>query len=143
MANRLRLEGLEELKAALRSLPADLTGEASNIVEGASNGAAVAIKSGYASHRRTGNLQDGVTVDHQRVGFSVRSIVKNTAKHAYIFENGTAARHRASGASTGLMWGHMPPANVFIPTVVRARRAMQEMLIGLVRRAGFTVSGNG
>ena len=43
-SNRLVFSGLDELRAALRTLPADLTGEPSNIVEASANGAGVIMK---------------------------------------------------------------------------------------------------
>lgn len=135
--NRLVFEGLNELKAALRDLPDNLIGEASNIVEGAANGAATEIRSKYP--HRTGNLRDGVTVTHFDGGrFSAGAIVKNTAKHAHIFEIGTQARHTAIGANRG----SMPPGHVFVPAVIKARRGMFAALKDLLVRNGLVVSGD-
>ena len=157
---RLKFDGLTELRAALRNLPADLTGEASLIVAGAANGAAAVMKGEYPVRttglrpgpRRTdpwyppGNLRDGVRVTHLDKGkFSAGAILKNTAKHAYIFEYGSAARHyfEASGKqhNTGAMWGRQPPKHVFISAMVRARRRMYEQLAALMRRHGLDVTG--
>jgi hypothetical protein len=132
--NRLDL-GLDELREALRNLPAELTGEASHIVEGAANGAAAQIKAKYA--RRTGKLGDGVSVEKVSGGrFSAGAIVKNTAKIAFVFENGTQARHTAIGANRG----SMPPGHVFVPIVIRKRRQMNEQLIDLLQRNGLVVT---
>jgi hypothetical protein len=132
-------EGFDEFRTALRNLPADLTGEAGHIVEATANGAAVDIKRGYAAHRRSGNLQSGVTVTHVDKGkFSAGAIVKNTAKHANIFEVGTQARHTAIGANRG----SMPPGHVFVPVVVRARRRMFAQLKDMLVRHGLVVSGD-
>lgn len=134
--NRLDL-GLDELREALRKLPAELTGEASHIVEGAANGAAAQIKAAYP--RRTGNLVNGVSVETVSSGqFSAGAIVKNKAKHAYIFDNGTQARHDAIGANRG----SMPPGHVFVPAVIRKRRQMYEQLKDLLVRNGLQVSGD-
>lgn len=136
--NRFRWDGLEELKAALRQLPEELTGEGSHIVEGAANGAAVDVRSGYAGHRRSGNLQDGVTVEHGVSGFGTSAVVKSNARHAWLFENGSQARHTAIGANRG----SMPPAHVFVPAVMRKRRAMYDELKAMLTRHGLLVSGD-
>ena len=134
--NRLRFDGLSELREALRNLPGDLTGEARNEVEGAANGAAADIKRSYPV--RTGNLRDGLTVTHFDQGmFSTGALVKNTAKHAFIYEYGTQARHNAIGANRG----SMPPGHVFVPAVIRARRLMYERLKSMLVRHGLVVSG--
>lgn len=137
--NRLVFNGLAELKAALRALPEELTGEASNIVDGTVNGAAVEIRSGYAKHSRSGRLQGGVIVTRvDRGKFTAGAIVKNTAKHAAIFENGTQARHTDLGANRG----SMPPGHVFVPVVIRRRRSMYQSLKDLLVRKGLQVSGD-
>jgi hypothetical protein len=135
--NQLRFDGLAELRAALRELPSDLTSEASHIVEGAANSAAADIKPAYPV--RTGHLRDGLTVTHFDQGkFSTGAIVKNTAPHAFMFENGTQVRHTDIGANRG----SMPPGHVFIPRVIRARRRMYEELKALLVRSGLQVSGD-
>lgn len=136
--NRLDLN-LAELREALRNLPSELAGEASNVVEGAANGAAVAIRSTYGSHRRSGTLQDSVVVEHSNPGpFAAGAVVKATAKHAHLYEWGTQARHTAIGANRG----SMPPAHAFVPAVVKARRGMYEKLKDLLERHGLVVSGD-
>lgn len=135
--NRLVLNGLDELRQALRTLPADLTAEASHLIEGVANGAAADIKAAYPV--RTGNLRNHLTVTHfERGRFSAGAIVKNTAKHASIFEHGTQARHTAIGAHRG----SMPPGHVFVPRMIRARRRMYQGLKDLLSRHGLLVSGD-
>jgi hypothetical protein len=137
MSVTFQFEGLEELKAALRTLPDELTAEAQAIVELTANQAAAEIQAAYPA--RTGNLKDRVFVTHFDNGrFRAGAIVKNTAKHAYIFENGTQARHTAIGANRG----SMPPGHVFIPRMIRARRRMWEGLRSLLERAGLVVSSD-
>lgn len=137
MSVRLEWQGLEELRTALRTLPADLTGEASHIVEGSANAAAADIKAAYPV--RTGTLRNHVTVTHFEKGrFSAGAIVKNTAKHAHLFEIGTQARHTRLGANRGAM----PPGRVFVPAVMRRRRQMYQQLKALLERKGLWVSGN-
>jgi len=138
MSAKFVFTGLDELKAALRSLPADLVGESAHIIEAAANGAGVTIRGNYGSHRRTGNLQDHVVVEKKAAGrFGVNYVVKSTARHATLFEHGTQARHWSSGKSTGVM----PPFHAFVPVVIRKRREMYEQLRGVLTRAGLQVSG--
>lgn len=133
----LKWDGLEELRAELRRLPEDLTGEASHIVEASANAAAADIKQGYP--HRTGNLRKGVTVTHFDKGkFSAGAIVKNTAPHANLFEVGSQARHTAIGANRG----SMPPGHVFVPAVIKRRRQMYSRLKELLVRKGLSVSGD-
>lgn len=136
--NRLVFNGLDDLRAALRQLPEELTGEASHILEAAANGAAVDIRSGYAGHRRSGDLQDKVTVEHGVSGFAASAVVKSNSRHAWLFENGSQARHTAIGANRG----SMPPAHVFVPVLIRKRRAMYDQLKDLLTRKGLLVSGD-
>lgn len=134
--NRLKFEGLDELKASLRRLPFDLRDEASLTVEIAAEDAAEVIRSKYP--RRTGNLAEHVEVQIvQGSRAFAGAIIKNTAKHSFIFENGTQARHTDIGANRG----SMPPGHVFIPAVIRARRTMYERLRDMLRRKGLKVIG--
>jgi bacteriophage HK97-gp10 putative tail-component len=139
----LRWDGLAELKAQLRSLPADLTGEAIRIVEARANRAAADARSGYAAHVVSGNLQKGVTVTHfDRGKYSAGAIVKNTAPHASIFEHGTVARHYVTKNGAQHLTGAMPAFNVFIPAMQRQRRGMYDDLIVMMQRHGLTVLGH-
>lgn len=136
--NRFTWSGLDDLRAALRALPAELHGEAAHIVEAAGNAAAFEVKAAYGRHRRTGNLQDHVKVERLPTGpFGVAVVVKSTARHAHLFERGTQARHTAIGANRGTM----PPGNVFIPAVIKHRRRMYDELAALLRRVGLLVLG--
>lgn len=70
---------------------------------------------------------------------STSARVKNSARHAWIFENGTGGkvRHQSNGKSTGIM----PPGRVFVPIAMDHRRRMVRELVDMMRRAGFEVSG--
>lgn len=137
MSNKLSFQGLDEFRRQLRELPAELTAEASNEVRGAANGAAAEMKRNYPVHE--GKLRDGVSIDPINAGrYGAGVIVKNTAKHAHIFENGSQTRRTRSGANRGAM----PPGHVFVPAAIRARRTMFERLKAIVARAGFKVSGD-
>ena len=129
--------GLEDLKAELRRLPAELAVEGANLVVGRANGAARTIRAGYP--RRTGDLRDHVEVEHTRSPFGARSIVRNTSKHAASFERGTQARHTKIGANRGAM----PPNPLFTQTMRRERRALYDVdLRGLLERHGLRVTGD-
>src|SRR5688500_3598157 len=101
--------GLDELRNALRRLPADLADDADEIVYGAATDAKNAVAAGYPS--RTGNLKKGLKVTREKSTFSAGAVLKNTAPHANIFEAGTQARHTDLGAFRG----SMPPGRVFVP----------------------------
>lgn len=140
--NKFVFTGLEALKEALRTLPAELAAEASREVEGAANGAAVAIRTIYGQHVATGHLQRDVTVEHLSAGqFGAGSIVKANGRIAWLFENGSQARHYITLRGNRHELGKMPPAHVFIPTMIRARAAMYEKLADLLERHGLVVTG--
>ncbi len=134
----LAWDGLEELKAQLRSLAGDLAGEAAHIIEGSTNAAALSIKQGYPD--RTGDLRDHVDASLERTEFGAVGTVRNTSPLAWIFENGTQARHTAIGANRGAM----PPGHVFIPRAAAERRRMYEDLKDMMARhpIGLEVSGD-
>lgn len=141
--NRFQWTGLNELREALRNLPADLTGDASLVVEIAAEGAADTVRVVYEAHRRTGKLAEGVVVEPKATGpFAATKVVRSKAKHAWLFDNGSQARHWASGKSTGVMWGKTPPTHVFVQTMIRARRKMYEDLKDLLVQNGLSVSGD-
>lgn len=141
MSATLRWDGLDELRLALRNMPQDLTAEAAHIVEGAANGAEVDIRAEY--NQVTGNLRDGLRQTHfEDSKFSVGVLLKSTSPHAWLWDNGSEARHWASGKSTGTMWGKTPPQHTFVRTVVRARRRMYEQLQQMLERHGLTVTGD-
>lgn len=125
--------GMAEMLAALRSLPDDLKAEAVHLVEGRANRAVLAIKTGYPV--RSGDLRDSVeweVVDEGR--FGVRARIRNTAPHAWIFDEGTQVRHTDIGANRGAM----PAAHVFVPPIIRERRALfMEDFAALLTRYGM------
>lgn len=147
MSARVKWEGLAELRADLRRLPAELAGEAGQIVDTAGNGAAATVRTEYGQHRVTGSLADHVKVEHVASGpYGASVVVKSTAKHAWLFDNGSQARHfvEASGKEhgTGQMWGKRPPMHTFVRAMIRARRRMFEELKAMLERHGLKVSGD-
>lgn len=132
--------GMDELRAEFKKLPETAHGEALKLAEGAANGAAVDLRAAYPVGP-TGNLRKGVVVTHFSKGkLYAGAVVKNTAPHAWIFENGTQARHTDLGANRGAM----PPGHVFIPIIIRARHRLVEQFKALLLRLGASsVTGNG
>lgn len=136
-SNRFRFDGLADLRADLRKLPEELRDDASQIVIDAADGAASDIVEDYPE--RTGKLKKGVKVQRLTGSrFFAGAIVRNTAKHAFLWENGTQARHTELGANRGAM----PPGNVFVPNVLRRRRQMYDQLKALIASKGLTVTGD-
>lgn len=133
--NQLTINGLTELRAALQKLPPDLVREAAVIVDAQAEAAAREMIGAYPVH--TGNLRNHVRVDLHNDAVSATARVRNTARHAYIFEKGTGPRRWASGKNTG----RMPAGRVFIPIAIQRRRIMLAALIDLVERSGLHVSG--
>lgn len=143
MSVELRLTGILELKQALANLPAQLKGEATGIVMETAYAAADDIRNQY-HQGPTGNLKKGVRVVVKEIGpVGVAAQVRSTAPHAPLYEFGTEARHyiTASGKkhATGKMWGKRPGTPVFIPTMIRYRRALYAKLAALIQSHGLTV----
>jgi Bacteriophage HK97-gp10, putative tail-component len=134
--NQLHINGLEELRRALMALPPELVREAGVIVQAQAETAAAEMASAYPV--KTGALRRGLRVQIAGDAVSATARVRNTARHAYIYERGTPAERRhASGKSTG----KMPEGKVFIPIAMQRRRIMLAALIDLVERSGLHVSG--
>jgi len=148
-ANALTLEGLDDLKEALKNLPPELVHEGTAIVHAHATEAARQIETSYPS-TGTGNLKSHVVVDYESSEVHGLARVRSTARHAWIFEYGTAQRawngstknrkRPWSGArkNTGAMPPHKNTAS-FVDIAVRRRALMTNALIELVERAGFTV----
>lgn len=143
---RIRWDGFDELKAMLLSLPEDLAEEAEGIVLDAADRARDDVDAEYAKHERTGSLRAGLKVVSQIRGgwaFSVGSkklgagaVLYNNAPLAYIFENGSRARHNGIRAT-----GSMPAGHAFIPHAIRRRREMYQALAAMLAAHGLTVTG--
>ena len=135
MSVQWEFKGLEELKAALRALPAELTGEASHLIEAAGNRAVLDLKRAYPVV--TGNLRDGVEVTFTTSGVSTRALVRSRAPHAHLYEYGTEARH----TGLGLNRGRMAPTHVFGRTMSNVRRELFDQFRALLERHGLRVTG--
>ena len=139
----LVFEGLEQLRKDLLNLPTELQAEAGHIVEAHANAAAARIKSVYADHWLTGELTKKVTVDFDlTTGVAASAVIKNTSRLAYIFENGSEARHYITHNGVQHLTGKMPAGNVFIPRVMQERRNMYQDIAAMVAAKGLTVTGS-
>lgn len=140
MSARVKFVGLDELRAALQRLPDELKADALALVINTAEEAASTIRSSYEASRVSGNLARGVKTSNIPAGrFGAAVAVRSTARHAFIFENGTQTRKTQLGANRGAM----PPGRVFIPIMIRHRRMLNELLVDLVERAGFKVRTDG
>lgn len=135
MSSRFQIVGMEEFRQALRNLPPRLVDKASVIVTARAEFAASRIESGYPEV--SGNLKSKMTVRMEVSKSGVVARIRNTAKHAYIYENGTQVRQTKKGQNRGAM----PPGHVFIPTAIRERKEMVDQLIAMVRDEGLVVTG--
>ena len=142
MSGRVEWTGLDELRADLRRLPADLAAEGSAIVNGAAEVARAEVVAQYEAHVVTGNLASHVSIGRgAAVGaFSASVILKSTAPHAHLFEFGSEARHYVTIRGKKKLLGQMPAANIFVPIVIRRRRKMEDALAAMVERHGLTVT---
>jgi Bacteriophage HK97-gp10, putative tail-component len=142
MPNSVRWDGLEEFRRALRNLPDALAGEAVREAESSANAATFEIRSAYGAHRYTGRLQASVGVEEQQVPFGFRFVVRARAKHAHLFEFGTQARHYFTVRGVRKLVGAMPPARIFIPTMIKHRRQLYGRLVAMMQRHGLLVIGD-
>ena len=140
MSARVEIEGLAELIEELRNLPQELTSEASSIAEKAGRAAFNQISANYASHVHTGDLVGHMKMDIERSQFGVLVTVSNTAKIAFVYENGSEARHYYTKNGVKHVTGRMPALHAFIPPASRNRRAMYQALGEMVEKKGLTVT---
>ncbi len=139
----LVFDGLAQLQKDLLNLPTDLQAEAGHIVEAHANAAAARIKSTYSDHWITGELTKKVAVDFDlTTGVAASAVITNTSRLAYIFENGTEARHYVTVNGKQHLTGKMPGFHAFIPVVMQERRNMYADLADLVRSHGLAVTGD-
>jgi len=142
MSVRLRIEGMKDLKDALRDLPAELRAGAAPIIEQAAERAETEIRSRYAAAYpvRSGKLARGVDRTTKSAGqFGVKVIVFTSAKQAPWLEDGTKDRRTKRNYGRGRITA--APVKIFVPGVMRARAQMVAQLIAYVERAGLVVRG--
>lgn len=133
---RVTWAGMSELMEALRQLPEHLVGDATPIVTGAADRTYDTVEADYRDSAITGALERGLKKETKSIGpFGVAVVVRNTAPIAWMYENGTEARHTHAGVSRGAM----PPKHIFISTAERNRTAMYEALKQMLVAWGFLV----
>ena len=143
MSASVQWSGLDELKAALRALPSELRAEAHHVAEASANTATRIVKEVYGRHVVTGHLRDHTDVEELSTGpFGVAWRVKVKSPIAWLFDNGSQARHWASGKSTGAMFSKSPPTHIFARTMAQQRRVMYSKLKATLVRHGLSVTGD-
>jgi len=128
------LDGLDELRKALRDMPDELTNDAIVIVLTAANNTASQVKAAYPS----GPMRDGVSVTDRSVQYQAHFVVESDTDEAVWWEFGTQNRHTQQGWNRGAEPAH--PERGLIGIAKRERAAMHAALVELVRRAGFMVT---
>jgi hypothetical protein len=152
-------EGLSAFSEGLRNLPEALAGDASAIIRRTTEETKAELLRGYpvgpgykaSTTRGTrtrsaypgGNLRAGVSSNVARSGVATVGHVFSLAPHAHFWELGTVDRFTKQwrpGSHRGVMPAHRSQS---LHAIADRRRATMNMqLADLVRRAGFTVSGN-
>jgi hypothetical protein len=131
---RVTWTGLDELMTALKNLPEHLAEEATTIVASAAQDVEATTEAAYV-----GSLQRGVKITEKAIGrYGVAYQVRSMSWLAWIYENGSVARHTVNGVSRGAM----PPKHVLIPAAERRRPQMYRELKDMLVREGLVVSGD-
>jgi len=136
--------GLNEYREELRNLPKDCTGEALHVVEGGVNSAYQTISAVYGAHHFTGTLQKRLRISPMKVRgeFVTGLMLTSGSPLAWIFDNGTQARHYVTEHGVTHATGRMPPTHIFSSTVGKTKRKIVQQLKDMVlRRGASTVSG--
>ena len=141
--NHFVFTGIDELREALRSLPSALAAEAATTVTGEAQAAEAEVRQVYEAHSASGRLVKRLTITTSTSAYGAGAVVKNTDPIAWIFENGSQARHWASGKGTGAMWGKtaQPPTHAFVRAMQKYRRRMYDELRAILEREGLEVTG--
>lgn len=134
MPVNLFLDGLDELRNALRDMPDQLTNDAIAIVATAAHDTASDIKGQYPS----GPMRDGVVVVDRSAPYRARFVVESRTAQAVWWEFGTQNRVTQQGWNRGAEKAHPDQSLIRIAKFYRAR--MHAALVELVRSAGFTVT---
>jgi hypothetical protein len=156
MPAALRLFGIQELKIALTNLPTDLKAPASKLVLDTAYAAAAEIEAAYPigpgnskNGRKIppGQLKRGVKVRVLEFGpNAVAAQVRSTAPHAWWHEHGDRLHERETKqkAKRGRMFSKKGiPRPVFVPTMIRYRRAMYFKLAEIIKATGLDVKLEG
>lgn len=120
MSATLRVDGMNEMLATLRTLPDELKQHSLGpVVKSNAEAMAADLKASY--HKHTGTLANRVVVEHDVGGSPLRSKVRSKAPHAHFYEYGTVRRFTKG---TGAYRGTMPAQPTLVPTAIRWRERM-------------------
>ena len=141
MSVTLHWSGLDEFKVNLSKLPDTLGAASEVIVDRAATNAAADIRQGYPATAES--LSSHVFISTIDKGKTTKArIVKNTSPLAFIFENGTQARHYFSKGRRAIhLTGRMPPSHVFVPRIIKYRKIMYGELKSMLVAQGLVVTG--
>ncbi len=137
--NRLELEGLSELRAALRALPVELADKGADLVDGATERTAASLVQAYPPGP-SGKLRRGVSHTVTRSAGGAIGTVVSRSPEAHLWEFGTQNRRTRQGWNRGRGPAHHNEGLVGIAQ--RERRTLTGELVDLVRAGGFEVSGD-
>lgn len=138
MGARFTWNGLDEQYRDLQSLAADLARDAEELAIVAAHGSAGAIGGRYPV--RSGRLNTSVHVVRYS-GPPTRggARVLASARHAMVFDLGS---HGNRATASGLNRGRMPAGRVFVPQMMRARRAFLRDVKRFLPNRGLVASGD-
>jgi len=126
------LNGFDELRHALVTMPHEIREEAMDVVRDETEGAAIEMMQAYAA--KSGTLRSRVKTSYPVSGALI-GIALSTAPHSHLYEFGTRQRQTRGGANRGAM-----PEHSTTPRIAQRRRErMARRLVELVRRFGFQV----
>lgn len=144
---QVAMEGLDELRNALKALPAELQSAARDRVIAAADDAAAKLRASYpvgTSGRKyqgrridPGGLRRGVKVVVEENKASTIATVKSTAPHAHLWEFGTEVRATQKLINRGAAPAHHDQGLIGI--AIRRRRQLQSELKAIVEQSGSFV----
>ncbi len=145
MSSGFQIDGLDAFRAELRNLPENLAQEGGDLIIERTNIAAQRIFDGYPND--SGHLKGGVKFKTERSRFGALGTVWNSAFIAFIFEEGSQARHVRGTlpgrvANFGLSRGAMPPGHVFVPIMMEERRKVNAGLKTIIQAQGLETEGD-
>ena len=120
MANKLDIGGIEDFV----ELPREISAQAAPVTKAGAERGREQVRRAYP--RITGRLQDGVIVKAANSDAVIEYDVESTAPYAMHYEFGTH---------------HQRARPTFVPITNRERSAHVKAVVGIVRNAGITVTG--
>jgi len=124
--------GMKEYQDEIRKMPEDCRREAANLIEAGVNSAYATVKRVYEAHRFTGTLSNRLTISVKPCGFTLRS----ASPLAWLFDNGSQARHYVTERGKTHLTGRMPATHIFSRTVGFTRRKLSQQFREMLFRRG-------